>query len=154
MSIIFIQTDSSYYAHIYNKVVFDAIKAKTGPDSAALFARSATAGGQQFPVHWGGDCESTFEAMAETIRGGLSLTSSGFAFWSHDIGGFEGTPPEAIYCRWVALGLWSSHVGRVDGVKEDLLMYSLDSMDRALTEFPGNMVTMPSRRPLGWSRRS
>ena len=100
----------SYYAHLYNKVVFDAIKAKTGPDSAALFARSATAGGQRFPVHWGGDCESTFEAMAESIRGGLSLTSSGFAFWSHDIGGFEGTPPEAIYCRWVAFGLWSSHV--------------------------------------------
>jgi alpha-glucosidase (family GH31 glycosyl hydrolase) len=101
---------SSYYAHIYNKLVFEAIKSKTGPDSAALFARSATAGGQQFPVHWGGDCESTFEAMAETIRGGLSLTSSGFAFWSHDIGGFEGLPREAVYCRWVALGLWSSHV--------------------------------------------
>ena len=40
---------------------------------AVLFARSATAGGQQFPVHWGGDCESTFESMAETLRGGLSL---------------------------------------------------------------------------------
>lgn len=100
----------NYYAHIYNKVVFDAIKEKTGADSAALFARSATAGGQRFPVHWGGDCESTFEAMAESIRGGLSLTSSGFAFWSHDIGGFEGLPPESVYCRWVAFGLWSSHV--------------------------------------------
>lgn len=27
--------------------------------------------------------------MAETIRGCLSLTLSGFAFASHDIGGFE-----------------------------------------------------------------
>ena len=57
-----------------------------------LFARSATAGGQQFPVHWGGDCESTFESMAETLRGGLSLAACGFGYWSHDIGGFEGTP--------------------------------------------------------------
>lgn len=40
-------------------------------------------------VHWGGDCESTWEAMAEALRGALSLTLSGFAFASHDIGGFE-----------------------------------------------------------------
>ena len=74
-----------------------------------LFARSATAGGQQFPVHWGGDCESTFEAMAETLRGGLSLAASGFAYWSHDIGGFEGTPDAGVFKRWLAFGLLSSH---------------------------------------------
>jgi alpha-D-xyloside xylohydrolase len=102
----------NYYAHLYNKVVFEAIKSKSGPDSAALFARSATAGGQRYPVHWGGDCGSTFTAMAESIRGGLSLMSSGFAFWSHDIGGFEGLPAEELYCRWVAFGLFSSHVSK------------------------------------------
>ena len=68
-----------------------------------VFARSATAGGQQFPVHWGGDCESTFESMAETLRGGLSLAMSGFGFWSHDIGGFEGTPDPAVFKRWIAV---------------------------------------------------
>jgi len=104
-----IRADTSYYAHLYNKVVFDTIKRVFGDDQAALFARSATAGGQRFPVHWGGDCESTFEAMAETLRGGLSLASSGFGFWSHDIGGFEGHPPEEIFCRWIGMGLFSSH---------------------------------------------
>ena len=74
-----------------------------------VFARSATAGGQQFPVHWGGDCESTYESMAESLRGGLSLGLSGFGFWSHDIGGFEGTPSPALFKRWVAFGLLSSH---------------------------------------------
>lgn len=74
-----------------------------------LFARSATVGGQRFPVHWGGDCWSDFEAMAESLRGGLSLGLSGFGFWSHDIGGFEGLPPAALYKRWVAFGLLSSH---------------------------------------------
>ena len=58
-------------------------------ERAILFARSATAGGQKFPVHWGGDCWSDYESMEESLRGGLSLTSSGFGFWSHDIGGFE-----------------------------------------------------------------
>jgi alpha-glucosidase (family GH31 glycosyl hydrolase) len=36
-----------------------------------------------------GDCAATFEAIAESLRGGLSLHLSGFGFWSHDTGGFE-----------------------------------------------------------------
>ena len=76
---------------------------------AVVFARSATAGGQRFPIHWGGDCESTYVAMAQSLRGGLSLTSSGFGYWSHDIGGFEGTPDPTVFKRWVAFGMLSSH---------------------------------------------
>ncbi|AIE85789.1 alpha-xylosidase [Fimbriimonas ginsengisoli] len=97
----------NYYTQLYNQAVFDLLKEKTG--EGVLFARSATVGGQCFPVHWGGDCWSDFEAMAESLRGGLSLCLSGFGFWSHDIGGFEGLPPEALYKRWVAFGLLSSH---------------------------------------------
>lgn len=97
------------YAVIYNEMVFRVLERRFGKGEAVVFARSASAGGQRFPVHWGGDCESTFEAMAETLRGGLSLTTSGFAFTSHDIGGFEGHPPPEIYHRWVAYGLFSSH---------------------------------------------
>jgi alpha-glucosidase (family GH31 glycosyl hydrolase) len=72
----------NYYSFIYNKVVFDVLKEKRGDKEAAVFARSATAGGQQFPVHWGGDSYSSFESMAESLRGGLSLSLSGFGFWS------------------------------------------------------------------------
>lgn len=77
------------YATLYNDLVFGILKKRFGEGEAVVFARSGHAGGQRFPVHWGGDCESTFEAMAETLRGGLSLTASGYAFTSHDIGGFE-----------------------------------------------------------------
>ncbi|MET8232173.1 alpha-xylosidase [Micromonospora sp. NPDC005298] len=99
----------NYYSYLYNKAVFDLLETERGEGEAVLFARSATAGGQQFPVHWGGDCESTFVAMAESLRGGLSLAASGFGYWSHDIGGFEGTPDPAVFKRWVAFGLLSSH---------------------------------------------
>jgi alpha-D-xyloside xylohydrolase len=99
----------NYYTHLYNKTVFDEVRRQRGDGEAVLFARSATAGGQQFPVHWGGDCESTWTSMAESLRGGLSLGLSGFGFWSHDIGGFEGTPSAALFKRWVAFGLLSSH---------------------------------------------
>jgi len=99
----------NYYTHLYNKAVFEVLEEKLGKNEAMLFARSATAGGQQFPVHWGGDCSANYDSMAETLRGGLSLGLSGFGFWSHDISGFERTAPPDIYKRWVAFGLLSSH---------------------------------------------
>ncbi|MDE2125222.1 MAG: alpha-xylosidase [Armatimonadetes bacterium] len=99
----------NYYAQLYNRVVFEAIAARRGAGNAVLFARSASAGGQMYPVHWGGDCYSSFPSMAESLRGGLSLGLSGFGFWSHDIGGFEGMPPVDVYKRWLAFGLLSSH---------------------------------------------
>jgi alpha-D-xyloside xylohydrolase len=99
----------NYYTQLYNQAVFDVLKEARGEGEAVLFARSATVGGQRLPVHWGGDSTSTYESMAETLRGGLSLAFSGFAFWSHDIGGFEGTPDPAVFKRWTAFGLLSSH---------------------------------------------
>ncbi|HYH03342.1 MAG TPA: alpha-xylosidase, partial [Bacillota bacterium] len=99
----------NYYTYLYNKVVFELLREKRGPGEAAVFARSATAGSQCFPVHWGGDCWARYESMAESLRGGLSLGLSGFGFWSHDIGGFENTATADLYKRWVAFGLLSSH---------------------------------------------
>jgi alpha-D-xyloside xylohydrolase len=99
----------NYYAYLYNKTVFEVLEERLGKRQAMVFARSATAGGQQFPVHWGGDCTATFESMAESLRGGLSLCLSGFGFWSHDIGGFEQTASANVYKRWCAFGLLSSH---------------------------------------------
>ena len=99
----------NYYTEIYNKTVFTAIEEERGKGEAVLFARSATAGGQQFPVHWGGDCSANYPSMAETLRAGLSFAMSGFSFWSHDISGFEATATPDLYKRWVQFGLLSSH---------------------------------------------
>lgn len=99
----------NYYAYLYNKAVFQLLEGFHGKGQAMVFARSATAGSQKFPVHWGGDCDATFDAMAEDLRGGLSFCTSGPAFWSHDIGGFAGTANAALYKRWVAFGLLSTH---------------------------------------------
>lgn len=99
----------NYYTYLYNKCVFELLEEYKGKNEACLFARSATAGGQKFPVHWGGDCSSNYLSMSESLRGGLSLCMSGFGFWSHDISGFEGTAPADVYKRWAAFGLLSTH---------------------------------------------
>ena len=99
----------NYYTYLYNKAVFELLERERGEGEAVLFARSAAAGSQKFPVHWGGDCSASYPSMAETLRSGLSLACSGFGFWSHDIGGFESTATADVYKRWCQFGLLSSH---------------------------------------------
>ncbi len=114
----------NYYTYLYNQTVFQLLQREKGED-AIVFARSATVGGQQFPVHWGGDCESNYESMAESLRGGLSLGLSGFGFWSHDISGFEGTASPDLYKRWCAFGLLSSH-SRLHGMESYRVPWNFD----------------------------
>ncbi len=99
----------NYYAYLYNQAAYEAIAEVRGAEEAIVFARAATTGCQSFPVHWGGDSEPTFVSMAESLRGGLSLGMSGFGYWSHDMGGFEGTPKDDVFIRWFPFGMLSSH---------------------------------------------
>ncbi|MBQ6563324.1 MAG: alpha-xylosidase [Clostridia bacterium] len=99
----------NYYTQLYNETVFTLLEETRGEGEAVVFARSATAGGQKMPVHWGGDNSASYVSMAETLRASLSLAGCGFGFWSHDISGFESTAPADVYKRWCAFGLMSSH---------------------------------------------
>lgn len=112
------------YTQLYNETVWEILQEVQGKD-AIVFARSATVGGQKMPVHWGGDNSSSFESMAESLRGGLSLSLSGFGYWSHDIGGFEGNPDPALFKRWLAFGLLSSH-SRLHGNESVRVPWSID----------------------------
>jgi alpha-D-xyloside xylohydrolase len=125
----------NWYTQLYNTAVFEVLQEERGTGEAVVFARSATTGGQQLPIHWGGDSTSSFASMAETLRGGLSLALSGFAFWSHDIGGFEGTPDAGLFKRWTAFGLLSSH-SRLHGSNSYRVPWMLDGDD----DGPGGAV--------------
>ena len=103
---------SGWYEHNlyplrYNKAVSEVTKDTTGED--VIWARSAWAGSQRYPLHWGGDAENTDSAMAAELRGGLSFGLSGFTYWSHDVGGFVQKAPRDLYRRWLAWGVLSSH---------------------------------------------
>lgn len=104
--------EHNLYPLRYNRLVSDLTKSVTG--EPIIWARSAWGGSQKYPVHWGGDAEVSDEGMAGSLKGGLSLGLSGFSFWSHDIGGFSGSPIEELYARWAFFGLTSSH-SRVHG---------------------------------------
>ncbi|KAI0316756.1 glycosyl hydrolases family 31-domain-containing protein [Amylostereum chailletii] len=133
----------NYYAFLYNKYTFEIIEKTLGKHEAIVFARSTSrarrprAVRKRFPVHWGGDPMSTFQAMAETLRGGLSLGLCGFGYWAHDIGGFEGKPDPALYKRWFAFGALSSH-SHLHGSGSFRVPWLLDDSgeaDRVLNKF-------------------
>lgn len=76
---------------------------------SVLWSRSAWAGSQRYPVHWGGDTETSDVGMLRSLYGALSLGMSGFTYWSCDIGGFTAAPDEELYRRWLPYGLLLSH---------------------------------------------
>lgn len=125
------------YTQLYNATVWELLQEVKGAD-AIVFARSATVGGQKMPVHWGGDNTSSFESMAESLRGGLSLSLSGFGYWSHDIGGFEGNPDPAVFKRWLAFGLLSSH-SRLHGNESVRVPWSIDEEAVSVTRTFANL---------------
>lgn len=99
--------EHNLYPLRYNKAVHEITEETTG--EPVIWARSAWAGSQRYPIHWGGDAENTDSAMAASLRAGLSLGICGFSFWSHDIGGFVQKSPEELYTRWMPFGMLTSH---------------------------------------------
>jgi alpha-D-xyloside xylohydrolase len=97
------------YPYLYNRAVYEVVGEVNGTDEAVVWGRSAWTGSQSFPMHWGGDPQTSWNGMSAALRGGLSASLSGFAFWSHDIGGFRGTPSTELYIRWAQFGLLSSN---------------------------------------------
>ena len=99
--------EHNLYPLRYNRIVANLTQRLKGEH--IIWARSAWAGSQRYPLHWGGDAESSDMGMEAQLRGGLSLGLSGFTFWSHDIGGFTRRTPEDLYRRWLPFGALSSH---------------------------------------------
>ena len=106
---------NNLYALLYQKAAYEVTKEVTG--DGIIWARSAWAGAQRYPLHWGGDSESSWDGLAGSLKGGLHFGLSGFAFWSHDVPGFHSTPnfmnsplDEKVYIRWTQFGVFTSHI--------------------------------------------
>ena len=106
---------NNIYGLLYQKAAYEVTKEVTG--DGIVWARAGWAGCQRYPLHWGGDSESSWAGMAGSLKGGLHFGLSGFAFWSHDVPGFHSTPDfmnspldENVYVRWTQFGVFSSHM--------------------------------------------
>jgi alpha-D-xyloside xylohydrolase len=103
------------YGLLYQKAAFEITEKITG--EGIIWARAGWLGCQRYPLHWGGDSVCTWDGLAGDIRGGLHIGLSGYAFWSHDIPGFHGSPDfmnswpaDDLYVRWTQVGTFTSHM--------------------------------------------
>lgn len=103
------------YPLLYNRAVFEITERVHGKGEGIIWARSAWAGSQRYPVHWSGDSDVDFHALVTTVKAGLSFGLSGFPFWSHDVGGFNLPTTPDVYARWIEVGCFTSHI-RAHGV--------------------------------------
>lgn len=106
---------NNLYSLLYQKAAYEVTKEVTG--DGIVWARSAWAGCQRYPLHWGGDSCSSWDGLAGSLKGGLHFGLSGFAFWSHDVPGFHTLPnfmnspvDDTVYLRWTQFGVFTSHI--------------------------------------------
>jgi alpha-D-xyloside xylohydrolase len=106
---------NNLYALLYQKAAYEVTREATG--DGIVWARAGWAGCQRYPLHWGGDSACSWDGMAGSLKGGLHIGLSGFAFWSHDVPGFHSVPDfmngvvaEDMYVRWTQFGVFSSHI--------------------------------------------
>jgi alpha-D-xyloside xylohydrolase len=96
------------YPLLYQRCVFEATERARG--QGFIFARAGWAGSQRHPTHWGGDPQADWEALAASLRGGLSWGLSGGACYATDVGGFLGPPDAELYVRWAQAAIFASHL--------------------------------------------
>jgi len=120
--------EHNLYPLRYNQAVAEITRKVTGEN--LIWARSTWAGSQRYPLHWGGDAESTDQGMAAELRGGLSLGVCGFTFWSHDVGGFTARASEDLYLRWLGFGILSSHTRCHGTAPKEPWEYGAEFMNR------------------------
>ena len=119
--------EHNLYPLRYNKAVADITREVKGDN--IIWARSAWAGSQRYPLHWGGDAANTSEAMLSTLHAGLSFGLSGFSFWSHDMGGFVQSTPEDLYRRWLPFGFLTSHTRSHGAPPTEPWLYNQEFVD-------------------------
>ncbi len=93
------------YSVLYNRALWELLD-EEGVDGL-LWCRSGSVGIERTPALWAGDQLCTWPQLRSLVGAGLSAGLSGMPYWSHDIGGYAGTPAPELYIRWMQFGAFS-----------------------------------------------
>jgi len=86
---------------------YDRFMSKLRGNNFVLFSRAGYTGSQQFPCHWAGDENSTWDAFRATLHALLNVGISGLPFVGWDIAGFAGPIPSSeLYLRATAFSVF------------------------------------------------
>jgi alpha-glucosidase len=95
------------YAVLMNQAGFEGLERARPERRPFIVSRSGWAGLQRHAFLWTGDVESSWDALAQSVRTLLGLAVSGVPFAGSDAGGFTGDPDPELYLRWLQLAAFT-----------------------------------------------
>ena len=97
------------YGYFYQKVAYEALKSRLGPNKRAFtLSRSFYAGTQQNGFIWTGDQGTNFDFLNSSIETNIINGLCGISGCGSDVGGFMGNPIPEIMKAWYSLGIFYS----------------------------------------------
>eukprot|EP00181_Compsopogon_caeruleus_P002931 CAMPEP_0184689156 /NCGR_PEP_ID=MMETSP0312-20130426/30500_1 /TAXON_ID=31354 /ORGANISM="Compsopogon coeruleus, Strain SAG 36.94" /LENGTH=962 /DNA_ID=CAMNT_0027146473 /DNA_START=91 /DNA_END=2979 /DNA_ORIENTATION=- len=113
-----------------NHVFFHDMERRRGADHRGfIFHRWGGLGNHRYQIGFSGDTWITWESLKFQVYFTATAANVGFAFWSHDIGGFmskDKTEAE-LFLRWIQWGalspIFRTHAWRVKWIERRIWMY-------------------------------
>ncbi len=93
------------YGFYYGRAQFAG--AAAARERPLIYARSAWVGSQRYPALFLGDQKPTRQGMLNSLRAGLNLSLAGFAYWTADVFGLDGTTTPEMHMRYAQYALFS-----------------------------------------------
>ena len=107
------------YAYLYEEAVYEILEKRFGENGACMLSHSAFVGSQKFSYQMLDNEEPSYESMASTLRSGLSLSISGFPYWSQNIGGLSDECAPDLFIHWHQYSMFvpNAVLGGVEGFR-------------------------------------
>ncbi|MBO4927971.1 MAG: alpha-xylosidase [Clostridiales bacterium] len=97
------------YSQLYADAVFELLQRRGGQNNACILAHSGFIGSHKLPFMSLDNVETSYESMRATLQSGLSLSLSGFPYWSENIGGLSDECTPDLYMRWHQAAMFLPH---------------------------------------------
>ena len=93
-------------APLFAQLAAQALASVNGTDYFD-FARSLSDKTRQYAAVWSGDSFSTFQGLATTVTNGIRAGLTEFPIFGSDTGGYNGTPTEELWDRWIGFSTYT-----------------------------------------------
>ena len=132
------------YPTLFSEAVFEVLERRYGQNNAFLLAHAGFAGSQKFSCLTLDNEDASYAGMQASLQSGLSLSISGFPYWSENITGLADVVTPDLYMRWHQAAMFLPHA-TLGGLEQDKTFWSLgpEALEETLTFAKFKLGLMP-----------
>ena len=94
------ESQHNLYSVLFSDAVYDLLWRKNGKNNACVLSHSGFVGSQGMPFLALDNEDPSYDGMRAALQSGLSLSISGFPYWSENIAGITDECTPDLYMRW------------------------------------------------------